>query len=303
MASLIIMVFAVFSFFITAVTPSGDFWTLNCPSSIVAIAGQTTVISCNFKNIQEINIVAVVLKKDMEEDTTFQMYKGETSGNQRFSLKNQKMGPSLQISETMFSDEGKYLYRVVTDRGAKEVQLSISITAKYKDPITSTWPEKVTEGGPVDLYCNATDGYPAGFIHWFDGSGTNWTMNSEMIKTNKDSNSVKSVALSSKLTFKTINFAFAPFTCIVFNSKYVEDGKSTLQIQSARSGEQSDSSGSNTTNIVAGVMVIGSLIVGLLFALLLFRKKKYSYEQGNTAEDDVENGETVQSTEASTIKR
>lgn len=34
------------------------------------------------------------------------------------------------------------------------------------------------------------------------------------------------------------------------------------------------SSGSNTTNIVAGVMVIGSLIAGLLFALLCFRKRK-----------------------------
>lgn len=30
---------------------------------------------------------------------------------------------------------------------------------------------------------------------------------------------------------------------------------------------------SNTTHIVAGVMVIGSLIVGLLFALLIFRKR------------------------------
>lgn len=32
-------------------------------------------------------------------------------------------------------------------------------------------------------------------------------------------------------------------------------------------------SASNTTQIVAGVMVIGSLIVGLLFALLIFRKR------------------------------
>ncbi len=39
-----------------------------------------------------------------------------------------------------------------------------------------------------------------------------------------------------------------------------------------------DFSGSNTTNIIAGVMVIGSLIVGLLFALLCFRKRKFHRE-------------------------
>lgn len=38
----------------------------------------------------------------------------------------------------------------------------------------------------------------------------------------------------------------------------------------------SDSSGSNTTKIVAGVMVIGSLTVGLLFALLCFRKRNHT---------------------------
>jgi len=35
-----------------------------------------------------------------------------------------------------------------------------------------------------------------------------------------------------------------------------------------------DFSGSNTTKTIAGVMVIGSLIVGLLFALLCFKKRK-----------------------------
>jgi len=35
---------------------------------------------------------------------------------------------------------------------------------------------------------------------------------------------------------------------------------------------------SNTTHIVAGVMVIGSLIVGLLCALLIFRKKNVQRE-------------------------
>lgn len=110
------------------------------------------------------------------------------------------------------------------------------LKAKYKDPVTSTWPEYVTNGEPASLYCNATDGYPEGFIHWFDHSGTNWTMNADLIKkAPKDISGVKSVALSSKLTFKSINLDLAPFRCIVLNSKYVQDGESTLVITFARS--------------------------------------------------------------------
>ncbi|XP_073708072.1 uncharacterized protein [Garra rufa] len=292
MSSRIIMLFSVFSLFTPAVRSTGDAWILDCPSSTVAIAGQTTVIRCHFRGIKDISIFAVFLTKDTQDKTTFEMYRDKNSGDPRFSLENQKMGPSLQISETMFSDEGQYSYRVVTDSGDKEVEFSISVTAKYKDPITSTWPQTVTEGKLADLYCNATDGYPAGFIHWFDRSGTNWTMNSELIKVRNDSNGVKSVALSSKLTFKSIDINIAPFRCIVFNSKYVQDGESTLEIQSAIREETKDSSGSNTTNIVAGVMVIGSLIVGLLFALLCFRKRNAQhYEQGKASEDDLENGD------------
>lgn len=42
------------------------------------------------------------------------------------------------------------------------------------------------------------------------------------------------------------------------------------------------SSGSNTKSIVAVAIVIGSLTVGLLFAMLFFRKRNHTrYEQGN----------------------
>lgn len=106
--------------------------------------------------------------------------------------------------------------------------------AKYKDPIVSTWPQNVTEGGPTDLYCNATEGYPTGTIHWFDRYGTNWTINSILTKTTKDTYSSKSVALSSKLTFNSIDLSLAPFRCIVLNSKYIQDGEKTIQITPAK---------------------------------------------------------------------
>uniref|UniRef100_A0A671K208 Ig-like domain-containing protein n=1 Tax=Sinocyclocheilus anshuiensis TaxID=1608454 RepID=A0A671K208_9TELE len=215
----------------------------------VGIVAQTTVIRCFFKNIKDIHILGVYLTKAEQK----------RSGDPRFSLENLAVGPSLQISDTMFSDEGKYLYLVVTDSGVEEIQLSISVTAKCKDPITSTWPEYVTDGGPVSLYCNA-DGYPAGFIHWFDHLDAS------------------SLILLSGLS--------VPFRCSVLNIKYVKDKESTLN----------DFSGSNKVSIAAGGMVIGSLIVGLLSALLFFRKiiylREYTfkicYELGRVAEDDLE---------------
>lgn len=281
-----VKVMLVVSLFIPAVRPSSDLWKLECLPT-VGIFAQTTVIRCFFKDIKDINIVAVSLSKAEQKEPFFAQDDSKRSGDPRFSLENLAVGPSLQISDTMFSDEGKYVYRVVTDCGDKKIQLSISVTAKYKDPVTSTWPEYVTDGGPVSLYCNATDGYPEGFIHWFDRSGTNWTINSELTKKTKDISGVKSVALSSKLTFKSINLDLAPFRCTAFNSKYVQDGENTLEITSARIDVNRDFSGSNTTNIIAGVMVIGSLIVGLLFALLCFRKRKFHrYETGRADDDD-----------------
>ncbi|KAK7155207.1 hypothetical protein R3I93_009987 [Phoxinus phoxinus] len=297
MSSVMVMVLVIISLFIPAVRPSQDLWKLECLPT-VGIVAETTVINCNFKDIPKIEIVAVTLKNATDNKQIFFKHEDEKSGDPRLSLL--ALGPSLQISDTKFSDEGDYLYRVITDRGETTVQLRITITATYKNLNSSTWPINVTDGGPVNLYCNATDGYPAGFIHWFDHSGTNWTINSELTKASKDIDGLKSVALSSKLTFKSINLDLGPFRCIVLNSKYMQVGESTLQITSARISSIKGSSETSTTHIVAGVMVIGSLIVGLLCALLIFRKKKVqhdrrpsahpvlSYESGNTAENDLE---------------
>ncbi len=57
----------------------------------------------------------------------------------------------------------------------------------YKNPIKITWPKSVTDVD-VDLYCSATDGYPALFIHWFGHSGANLAIQSDHGKVNKDIN-------------------------------------------------------------------------------------------------------------------
>ncbi len=108
---------------------STDLWKLECLPT-VGIFAQTTVIRCFFKDIKDINIVAVSLSKAEQKEPFFAQDDSKRSGDPRFSLENLGVGPSLQISDTMFSDEGKYVYRVVTDCGDKKIQLSISVTGE-----------------------------------------------------------------------------------------------------------------------------------------------------------------------------
>lgn len=105
---------------------STDLWKLECLPT-VGIFAQTTVIKCFFKHIKDINIVAVYLSKAEQNEPFFAQYDSKRSGDPRFSLENLAVSPSLQISDTMFSDEGKYVYRVVTDCGDEEIQFSISV--------------------------------------------------------------------------------------------------------------------------------------------------------------------------------
>lgn len=111
---------------------STDLWTLECLPT-VGIVAKTTVIKCNFKGIQEIEIEAVSLTKAKENKLLFQYQYGEyKSRDPRFSLENPASGPSLEISNTTFSDEDEYVYRVVTDRGEKTVQFRITITGEIE---------------------------------------------------------------------------------------------------------------------------------------------------------------------------
>lgn len=109
----------------------GNLWKLECPPT-VGIVAQTTIIRCFFKGIEDIEIVAVFLRKTTQEEDVFNidLLKDEESGDRRFSLENPALGPSLQISDTKFSDDGEYLYRVVTDRGEHTKQLAISVTGE-----------------------------------------------------------------------------------------------------------------------------------------------------------------------------
>uniref|UniRef100_A0A3B4C770 Ig-like domain-containing protein n=1 Tax=Pygocentrus nattereri TaxID=42514 RepID=A0A3B4C770_PYGNA len=194
----------------------------------VGVIGRTTKISCSIKTTfgsdQKIIISAASATKRGETDPVFWFQNDVVKGDHRFKLAS-KNDPSLLLTDTAVSDEGQYDYTAVTNRGIiKDATFRIT---KYNPPSISTWPVKIVEGGPADFYCNSSGGYPAGAIHWFDSTNTNWTMSATLEVTEREDQLLE---MSSKLTFTSIDSSWEPIRCVVLNSKFVKEGESTIHL-------------------------------------------------------------------------
>ncbi|KAF4080321.1 hypothetical protein AMELA_G00168980 [Ameiurus melas] len=238
----------------------------------VGVIGQTTHISCSieyFTDPKPISINTVVLTRSGEEKPCFifQPYVNRVTGDSRFEFKAEN-GPSLQLHNTVISDESKYTYFIQTNRGTDKVKFTISVTSKYSNPIITSMPEEVVDGEHADLYCNASGGYPAGTIHWFDQSNTNWTKSTTLQSTQGNDGLF---TLSSKLSFQKINRACAPYRCVVLNNKYEEEGENTFHLERKDIPLHTPAGDSIVKNSIAPLVLIGSLIVGLLIVRLLKR--------------------------------
>ncbi|KAG9277379.1 hypothetical protein AMEX_G7384 [Astyanax mexicanus] len=195
------------------------------------VVGQTMKIPCSFKSSsghQEINIVLVSVFKSDPENPVFLFRKNVETGDPRFKLPSEN-NPSLELASAAVTDEGNYRYMILTNRGViEDGSFRISITANYTEPTMSSWPEVIQDGGSADLYCNASGGYPAGSIQWFDSTNTDWTKNATLEFTEGED---KLVQLSSKLTFSKIYSSWAPFRCVVLNNKFITEAESTFQLK------------------------------------------------------------------------
>ncbi|TRY56399.1 hypothetical protein DNTS_034986 [Danionella cerebrum] len=243
-----------------------------CPFNCQSAEGlntQTTVVRCEGIKADTI-IDKVVLQKTPARQIIYEKPSDNTSKlDPRITSSEKSTWLSLEIRNTTFSDDGEYICKLQTD--------CAKYTIIYTTPVTSQM-----DGRKADLICNATKGYPAGFIHWFDRIGTNWTENAVLTKEPKEINGVKSVVLSSKLSFKTFDPLRAPFSCVVLNSKYDEEDE-------VKPSAQINPSEPNKINMISAAVVIGSLIVGLLCALLIFRRKRiHYYDRGSSAGEDSE---------------
>ncbi|KAI5613782.1 hypothetical protein C0J50_4186 [Silurus asotus] len=240
----------------------------------VGVISQTTNIPCSIESQYKPVIDTVVLKRLGEKNPCFicQPQKNKIIGDPRFKVLG---GSSLQLQNTAISDEGEYEYYIRTSLGEDTILFTISVTAKYNNPVITSVPEKIEKNGRAELHCTASGGYPAGTIHWFDQSKTNWTTSASLDITRGDDGLH---TLSSTLRFQSFDTLWAPFRCIVLNNKYQEEGRSSFILERKDVPETTVGLNSTVTNSIAGVVVIGSLVAGLLVALLC-RQRRVQHPQ------------------------
>lgn len=185
------------------------------------------------------------------------------------SLRNGAMNVSLLITNTWLNDTGDFSCAAVTEKGHNKAKVHLKVTAHYSKPVIVLEPATISPNEGFSLTCN-TQGPPQGHIRWVVND-CEWKSKAEegMKKTHGGLYN-----LTSKLSFKP-NSVFTKFVCEVHNTTGKE-GQSTFEIPILGHNKgPKPRSESTVSHIVAPVVVIGSLIVGLLVAVLVMCRRRH----------------------------
>ncbi|KAG5278983.1 hypothetical protein AALO_G00104850 [Alosa alosa] len=254
--------------FSVMVPSTADFVTVKCQNS-TGYSGQSSRLGCVVKSEYDIKIMQVFWKKGDIIVLSQKVDGGKQTEDERFQLADTNWMNSYDISllvkDTQISDAGNYSCTADTNRGVSKASAALHIKAKYTEPDMTS--KDIKDGDTVELTCVASGGYPRGTVHWFDHLNTNWTRSAKTTVTQMDDESFR---LQS--TFIPTDASLGPYKCVVYNSEWKEEGNKTFDTIGKNNRTDKVISG-QTKNIAAGVVVIGSLIVGLLVALLIFRRR------------------------------
>ncbi|XP_014030681.1 uncharacterized protein isoform X4 [Salmo salar] len=271
--------FAIHSACIGAGNSSEKFVKVECKEEYHGVYGQQSLLQCNVKAVQNVTISTVTWKR-VEVDTllleyhedTFNLIPGFKFAEPSWNKNNTNV--SLLLTNTKMADKGVYECMVRTDRGDDIATTSLSVKAMYLTPTMSSIPEtNIKENTDVTIFCNSTGGQQIGLIWWFDQFGSNRTRSAELVAKETDDGLF---SLSSRFKVLKATSSSTNYTCKVLNVNGAEEGMASFVIQFAvreLGSEAARLDSVSTTNWLAPVVVIGSLIIGLLIALLLFRKR------------------------------
>ncbi|KAK2816871.1 hypothetical protein Q5P01_025062 [Channa striata] len=280
---------------ISAGNANKDFVSLECSVKNVGQYGQESLLMCVIHTTQEVRnpeIRVVTWRKDGQNEPLLVFHEMKTNSKSGYkfaepSWNNRNLNVSLLIANTKVTDHGGYTCTVITDSGTCRRQTTLDVAAKYNTPTITSIPARIPQGADATLICKTDGGFPKGQLRWFDNYKTDWTKSSEMtFEETKDG----LYHLSSKLTLKS--GSIFKYTCVVYNAseEKVDEAKFDPEPNPGPStGDQVATSLKLESKIVAPVVVIGSLIVGLLLALL-FIKWRSRRERQLVCTEDTERG-------------
>ncbi|XP_030582088.1 uncharacterized protein LOC115778170 [Archocentrus centrarchus] len=238
----------------------------------------------------------------------------QTTQGYRFaepSWNERNMNVSLLITNTAVTDEGLYSCMVITDSGDHTSFTTLKVQAKYSAPTVRSAPEKIVPNIDSALICESDGGYPKGKLRWFDGQNYEWTESSELEVKQTPSGLFQlsstlylfggSTALKYKCAVYNAHNIWAPKTefCedpTVGDKTHVEPmqdgpipGSWALHftlgpiVGSPMWAPRHDPRPAELSKLVTPFVVMGSLIVGLLCVLLLYRRRSLQPQRHSTA--------------------
>uniref|UniRef100_A0AAZ3Q5M6 Ig-like domain-containing protein n=1 Tax=Oncorhynchus tshawytscha TaxID=74940 RepID=A0AAZ3Q5M6_ONCTS len=242
--------FAIHLACIRAGNSSETFVKLECNEEYHGVYGQQSLLQCNVKAVENVTILTVTWKRVEADPLLLEFHKDTSNLTPGFkfaepSWNKDNMNVSLLLTKTKMADKGVYECMVTTDRGDDTATTSLSVTG----------------------------GQQTGLIWWFDQDGYNWTHRTELVAKETDDGLF---SLSSKFTVQKATSSYTNYTCKVLNSNGAEEGVASFVIQLAPQVSEINADhldSDSTTHWLAPVVVIGSLVIGLLAALLIFKRR------------------------------
>ncbi|XP_071032616.1 CD276 antigen homolog isoform X4 [Oncorhynchus clarkii lewisi] len=275
----IFLFFAIHLACIRAGNSSEKFIKLECKEEYHGVYGQQSLLQCIVKAVENVTILTVTWKRVEADPLLLEYHKDTSNLTPGFtfaepSWNKDNMNVSLLLTKTKMADKGVYECMVTTDRGDDTATTSLSVTAKYITPTMSSIPEtNIKENTDVTIFCNSTGGQQTGLIWWFDQDGYNWTHRAELVAKETDDGLF---SLSSKFIVLKASSSYTNYTCKVLNVNGAVEGMASFVIQFApQVSEMNADNLDSDSNIrwLAPVVVIGSLVIGLLAALLIFKRR------------------------------
>ncbi|XP_066521408.1 uncharacterized protein [Hoplias malabaricus] len=238
---------------------------------VVGVIGENTTIPCSFKiptGYEDAIIYEAMIKKEGQRDPLLYINKTASvvQGDTRVKLPS-RTDPSLLFTNTNVSDEGVYLYDLQTSRGEiRDRRFRLSVT-EYHQPVFASCSLKFCR---TELYCNASVIYPAGNIHWFDDTDTNWTEEAKLEKTMAGD---KLISMFSTLTFTCFSSRPEVFRCVVLDGSFSAVEEASVDLPNACDPDSCPLPALILCGVLVLVLVLVPVLILILIIICLYRNK------------------------------